>query len=266
MVVPKVIVLSHEEELTRLGQACPEALPFAEVIGDPCFDRMTASLPSRARYREALRIGANQALVLACSTWGPDALLGQQWDLLDRLVTELPRDQFRIAVLLHPNVWSAHGDWQVQSWFAGLRRAGVLLVSQYADWCGPLVAADFIVGDHGSVSLYGTMTGAPVLMAGSPTVALAPGSPMVELRSLAPRIHADRPLRGQLRQAAAAPRAEHHARVAARITSEPGHFARRMRALIYRELRLPAPAAQLPVEPAPLPVTVTGEAADGVTS
>ncbi|MFB7633948.1 hypothetical protein ACFC0M_23815 [Streptomyces sp. NPDC056149] len=265
-VVPEVIVLSHEEELGRLGRECPEALPFAEVVGDPCFDRMVASLPSRALYREALSTSSRQQLVLACSTWGPESLLGQQWDLLDRLVTELPREEFQIAVLLHPNIWSTHSEWQVGSWFAGLRRSGVNLISQHADWCGPMTAADFVVGDHGSVLLYGTMTGAPLLMGGSATLELAPGSPMAELRSIAPRIHADRPLLRQLRRAAAAHRAERYAHLAARITSEPGRFARRMRALIYRKLRLRAPAVRLTTDPAPLPVTVERGTAGGVVS
>ncbi|MEU7735300.1 hypothetical protein AB0B51_19625, partial [Streptomyces griseus] len=34
--VPESIVLAHHEDLTRLGRACPEALPAAEVVGDPC--------------------------------------------------------------------------------------------------------------------------------------------------------------------------------------------------------------------------------------
>ncbi|WP_435056588.1 hypothetical protein [Streptomyces noursei] len=266
VVVPETIVLSHEEELSRLGKECPEALPAAEVVGDPCFDRMAASMPARALYREALRTGARQQLVLACSTWGPESLLGQQWELLERMVTDLPREEYRIAVLLHPNVWNAHGEWQIRSWFAGLGRAGVSVISQHADWCGPVVAADFIVGDHGSVFLYGTMTGAPLLTGGSATMELAPGSPMADLRAVAPRIKADRPVHRQLRRAAAAHRAEHYARFAARITSEPGRFARRMRALIYRKLRMRAPAVRLSTEPAPLPVTVPYRASGEVAS
>lgn len=38
--VPESIVLAHHEELTRLGRECPEALPAAEVVGDPA---LTAS-------------------------------------------------------------------------------------------------------------------------------------------------------------------------------------------------------------------------------
>ncbi|MGW6741225.1 hypothetical protein ACWGDX_10870 [Streptomyces sp. NPDC055025] len=264
-VVAESIVLAHEEELTRLGRECPEALPAAEVVGDPCFDRMIASLPSRALYRESLGVRGRQRLVLACSTWGPHSLLGQGTELLERLVTELPRDEFRVAALLHPNVWNAHSEWSIRSWLAGLARAGLIVMSQYGDWVGAVAAADYIVGDHGSICLYGTMTGAPVLMAGFSDPDLDPGSPMAELRSFAPRLR-DRPLRRQLDRSSATYRAGQYEQVAARITSEPGRFAQKMRALIYRKLRLRAPAVRPTTEPARLPVTLRYDEPGSVAS
>lgn len=240
-VIPETIVLSHEDDLARLGRECPEALPVAAVVGDPCYDRIQASRPSRALYREALRAGARQRLVVVCSTWGTGSLLGQGWELLHRLVRELPREDFRVAALLHPHVWNGHSEWQIRSWLAELGRAGLTVVSQHADWVGPLVAADVIVGDHGSTTLYGTATGAPVLLAELSGADLDPSSPMAELVSFAPRLRADRPLARQLSRDARAsvrPRYEH---VAGRITSEPGRFARLMRGLLYRKLRMRAP-------------------------
>lgn len=258
--VPESIVLAHHEDMARLGRECPEALPAAEVVGDPCFDRITVSLPQRALYRDSLGVGTRQQLVLACSTWGPGSLLGQQWELLERLVEELPRERFRVALLLHPHVWNAHGAWQIRSWLAGLGRSGLLVISQYADWVGALVAADHIVGDHGSVTLYGAMTGVPVLMGSVPEGDLDPASPAAELASFAPRLHVGRPLDRQLIRAASTHRAERYEQVAARITSEPGRFAVRMRALIYRKLRLRAPAVRPRTDHAPLPVTVRHDA------
>ncbi|MER5222987.1 hypothetical protein [Streptomyces flaveus] len=255
-VVPEVIVLAHHEELTRLGRECPEALPVAEVVGDPCFDRIAASLPFRALYRDALGARAGQRLILVCSTWGPDSLLGQGWEVLERLVGELPQDEFRIAALLHPHVWNTHGAWQVRAWLAGLGRSGLSLVSPYGDWTGAVVAADYIVGDHGSVTLYGAMTGVPVLMAGRPDADVDPSSPLAELMSFAPRLRGDRPLRPQLRRSLATCRTHRHERVASRISSEPGRFSRKMRALLYRKLRLRAPAIRTTTEPARLPITV----------
>jgi hypothetical protein len=256
VVVPAAIALPHEEDRLRLGLQCPEALPVAEVVGDPCHDRVAASLPFRAQYRQALQAGPGQELVLVCSTWGPDSLLGRQWDLLERLAAELPPQDFRIVVMLHSHVWNAHSEWHIRSAFAGLARAGVALVSQHAEWSGAVVAADYIVGDHGSVSLYGTMTGARILTAGSPDTDLDPGSPMAELRALAPRIRRGRSLRRQLRRSTAAYRPAPYARIAARLSSQPGRFAALMRTLIYRKLRLRPPAARTAPQRAASPVTV----------
>jgi hypothetical protein len=258
-VVPEAVVLSHEEELSRLGEECPEAIRAAEVIGDPCFDRMEKSLPFRARYRAALGLDSGQKLVSVCSTWGPHSLLARDWELLARLVTELPRHRYRVALMLHPNVWNAHGEWSVRSWFAWLGRRGLLLISQRSDWCGPLVAADHVVGDHGSVSLYGTMTDAPVLLAGRSAKSCAgvdPRSPLAELHSFAPRLNSDRSLCRQLDRSSASYSRERHQRVAARITSEPGRYVPLMRALIYRKLRLRPSAVPLTIGPAALPQVV----------
>ncbi|MEV0260050.1 hypothetical protein AB0I49_01715 [Streptomyces sp. NPDC050617] len=267
-VIPEAIVLAHQEELARLGRECPEALPAAEVVGDPCFDRIAASLPSRVLYREAVHVRARQRLVLFCSTWGAKSLLGQSWELLEHLVRELPGDEYRVALLLHPNVWNAHSEWQVLSWLAALGRSGLTVITQHADWVGALVAADYIVGDHGSTTLYGAMTGVPVLLAGMPEEDIDPASPMAELSSFAPRLglRADRPLCRQLSRSSTAYRPERYERVAARITSEPGRFAQKMRALIYRKLRLRSSTVRIAAEPAPLPLTVRYDEPGGVVS
>ncbi|MFJ8937082.1 hypothetical protein ACIRL0_15435 [Streptomyces sp. NPDC102365] len=62
-------------------------------------------------------------------------------------------------VMLHSHVWNAHSEWHIRSTFARLNRSGVGLVGQHAEWCEAVFAADCIVSDHGSVSLYGAMTG-----------------------------------------------------------------------------------------------------------
>lgn len=266
-VVPAAIVLAHRDERDRLGRQCPEALPVAEVVGDPCFDRVAVSAPARALYRQALRTRAGQQLVLICSTWGPGSLLGScGQELLDRVVAELPPPEYRVAVLLHPHVWHTHSEWQVRSWFADLGRGGLALVSHRSDWVGALVAADFVVGDHGSVSLYGAMTGRPVLLASRPDAEVDPHSPMAELSAFVPRLHEEKPVRRQLARAAATYRADLHEQVAARITSEPGRFVRKMRALLYRKLRLRAPGAAPITEPARLPRVLEYEEPGGVVS
>ncbi|RAJ62434.1 hypothetical protein K378_03785 [Streptomyces sp. Amel2xB2] len=266
VVVPRAIALGHEDERERLGRECPEALSATEVVGDPCYDRMTASFSSRALYRQALGVSPEQSLILACSTWGGASLIARDWELLERLVSELPPERYRTALMLHPHVWNTHSPWTVRSWFAALSRAGLVLLSHRADWCGAMVSANFVVGDHGSVSLYGAMTGVPVLSAGAQQPdgpGLDPDSPLAELRSFTPRLRPDRPLRRQLTRSAATYRADRHESVAARITSEPGRYVRRMRALLYRTLGLRPPAARPVMGPAPLPVVVDCDGGGG---
>lgn len=262
IVVPRAIALGHEHERERLGRECPEALPAAEVVGDPCYDRIAASFSSRALYRQALGVSPEQSLVVVCATWGRGSLIGCDWGLLERLVTELPHERYRTALLLHPHVWNTHSPWMVRRWFAELSRKGLVLLSHRADWCGAVVSGDFIVGDHGSATLYGAMTGVPVLAVGETGpggTELAPDSPLAELRSFVPRLRPDRQLQRQLTRSAATYRHDLHEKVAARITSEPGRHVRLMRSLLYRTLALRPPAVRPVTRAAALPVVVDCE-------
>lgn len=239
---PAAIVLPHKAELRQLRRHCPEAAPYAVVVGDPVHDRITASLPLRARFRRALGVAEGRALVVAASTWGPWSSFSRFDALLPRLLNELPRESHRVAMLMHPNAWAAHGAWQIRSWLARCRQAGIAVVPPEADWRNVLIAADWIIGDHGSVTLYGTLTQAAMLLAGPPTQELNPDSPAAALALTVPALSPTHPLVEQLEYAAAERRDAERAAIAARITSEPGRFARNMRSLLYRLLNLGEPA------------------------
>ncbi len=88
-VVPSAIVVPARRDLARLRLACPAAVPLAVVGGDPCYDRLAASLPFRGCYRRALGVG-DRKLVAVTSTWGPGSLLCRYRDLSARLAAELP--------------------------------------------------------------------------------------------------------------------------------------------------------------------------------
>ena len=127
-VVPATILLAHRDRLAQLRRSCPEAAPAVVIAGDPCHDRLVASLPLRAAYRRALRVKDDQKLILVTSTWGPQSLLGQAPEILSRLLTDLPGDRYRVAVSLHPDAWYWHGPWQIRAWHAGGRRSGMTLL------------------------------------------------------------------------------------------------------------------------------------------
>jgi hypothetical protein len=256
VLIPAALVLAHEEERARLAAGCPEALSAAVVVGDPSYDRIVASLPQRYAYRDALGIAPGRKLVTVATTWGSSSLLGRAPQLPGRLVDELPRDEYQVIALAHPNAWFGHGRWQITAWLTDALRAGLGLVPPEADWRSVLVASDLVIGDHGSVSLYATAAGVPVVLATPLSADVDPASPMGELGTVAPRLSSRRSLSTQLARITADYRRDDYARVAARITSKPGRFAPTMRKLLYRYLHLDQPAGNPAIDPAPLPTLI----------
>ncbi|MEU3525836.1 hypothetical protein AB0E62_18540 [Streptomyces sp. NPDC038707] len=261
-VVPAAIVLSHDEQLRRLADGCPEAVPRAVVAGDPCLDQLQAGLPFRAAYRRALGLLPGQRLVVVSSTWGRDSVLGTPGaEVLRRALAELPADEFRVLAALHPNAWYGHGAWQMHHWLAPLTGSGMLLPAPETEiWKAALCAADFLVGDHGSLTLYGTALGIPGVFGAFDDSAVAPGSPMHRLGRLLPRLSRAVPLLPQLLRAARTqPDDSELAALRRSVTSVPGESARRLRRLFYTWLKLPEPAR--PAATRAIPVPVPGAAA-----
>jgi hypothetical protein len=174
-VVPAAIVLPHREWRRQLRRSCPEALPAAVIGGDPAYDRLVASMPHRERYRRALGVGGEERLVVVSSTWGPRSLHARHPELPSRLLTEASRTRYRVAVVLHPNIWHHHGSWQVRAWYADCLRRRVVLIPP-EDWRGVLVAADRVIGDHGSVTYYAASVSVPTVVGTYPDDAIDPES------------------------------------------------------------------------------------------
>ncbi|QKW07583.1 hypothetical protein HUT18_15560 [Streptomyces sp. NA04227] len=256
--LPAALVVSHAADLHELAQSCPEALPVARVVGDPVYDRIAAALPRRAAHREALGLDEDQELLVFVSTWGPNSSFGRIENLLPRLAAELDPTRFRTAVLLHPNVYAGHGRWQVAGWLSLSARRGTAVVPPEADWRSVLIAADYVLGDHGSVTTYATLTNAPILLASSPQQEINPASPAATLALTAPTLSPGHPLEEQLGFAAREYRREEYAAIASRITSHPGEFNRRMRDVLYAQLGLGRPAYEPETVPLPLPPRLPG--------
>ncbi|MFD4571581.1 hypothetical protein ACFWNK_01080 [Streptomyces sp. NPDC058417] len=249
--VPSAVVYAHQRDLAELADSCPEALRTAHVVGDPCVDRITAEMPRRDHYREALGLTAGQKLVVVASTWGPAAAFGQFGTLLPALVGQLGGGGHRIALLVHPNVFAGHGTWQVRRWLAGC--PGIVVVPPEADWQAVLIGADWIIGDHGSLTAYGTLTAATVLLAPGPRREVSARSPAALLAAVAPEVSPLHPLAQQLDYASRLRRPGLYDAVAASLSSAPGEFHRRMRSVVYRLLGLSEPARPAVVAPPPAP-------------
>lgn len=253
--VPSAIVLSHKEQLERLALSCPQAVPVAVVAGDPCIDQLRASLPFRESYRRALGLKPGQKLVVVSSTWGDGSLLGSpQADVLRRTLAELPIEEFRTLAAIHPNAYYGHGAWQLQSWLAPLIDSGLLLPAPESDtWKAALCAADFLLGDHGSLTMYGVSLGIPSILGAFEESKVAARSPMERLGKLLPRASSAYPLQPQLAAATNQRNDPDLQEVGQTVTSEPGRSIELLRRLFYSWLQLDEPEFPATVTAVPVP-------------
>jgi hypothetical protein len=242
------ILLAHDAESDILRKQCPEAVGAAVVVGDPCYDRLFASLPHRNRYRRAFEIGSSQRLVVVSSTWGADGLFGNTVDLLPRLMEQLTGTPFRVGVVLHPAVWTAHGVRQVRLWLRDCTDAGMRLVGPTHDWRAAVIAADHVIGDHGSVPAYAAAIGRPVLcLAGFGNDRVRPGSAQSIVLRTADRLDVS----GQIAEQLVRARPSDRQAVADAITSRPGQAGTLIRRTLYQLLGLAEPGRHR--GPAPVP-------------
>ncbi|WP_107094450.1 hypothetical protein [Streptomyces sp. XY431] len=255
--IADAMVFSHPEQIDRLAKSCPEAVPTAVLAGDPCFDRILAARHHRDRYRRALGVHPGQRLVLLNSTWNPTSLFGDSGPedvlplLLPRLTSELPADEYRVAAVLHPNIWHGHGPGQIRLWLDRARRAGLALVDPLEGWRQALIAADVVLGDFGSVSYYAAACGTPVLLGAADPEALGTESPVAAFVRSAPRLDPYRALPPQLDRLLT----EHRPLDGPNelTSSAPGRSAALLRSLFYELIGITEPAAPAVLDPLPLP-------------
>ncbi|QVQ54832.1 hypothetical protein J4H86_11145 [Spiractinospora alimapuensis] len=254
--VAHTLVLSHPEQRTRLAESCPEALSTTLVAGDPVLDRIRAGLPFRQRYRDALGTGSRR-LVLISSTWGPTSLVRRRPELVSLLLAHLPRDEFQVVLAAHPNVSETHGEWQVRSWFAEAERAGLCILPPLVGWQAAVVAADHVVGDHGSVTGYAAALGTHTMLGVFAHEDLAPDSPMAALGRLAPVLRSGTSLRDQLLADAATHHPDRYRPATDLLASCRGRSHAVLRSAFYRMLELPEPEDDPTVVPPEPPVPHT---------
>ncbi|MDA2807235.1 hypothetical protein [Nocardiopsis suaedae] len=249
MLIPSALVLSHEEQRDRVRRTCPEALPAAVVAGDPTFDRILAGRRWRDDYRRALDADDGRRLVLLTSTWGPSSLLGRRPELIRRVLRELPRDEYRVVLVAHPNAWYGHGMWQMRAWLASCERSGLAVLPPRAGWQAALAAADHVIGDHGSVTFYGAALGTHTMLGTFPHDEVDPGSPVGAFGRSARVLDDAAPLEHQLLDDAAAHGPDRFASQTSQLTSLPGRSGTALRALFYGFMNLDEPEVPARVTP-----------------
>src|SRR5205823_13519718 len=140
---------------------------------------------------------------------------------------------------IHPAVGFGHGRRQVRAWLSAECAAGLMLIEPETDWRAAIVGADYVIGDHGSVTVYAASVGVPVLHTDLPEDEIDDLSPQAFVGTHAPRLVRCAPLEPQLRRAAEELPADWSAAVAGRLTSQPGQSHRLLRERMYQLLGLP---------------------------
>ncbi|MFD4640767.1 hypothetical protein ACFWN2_25860 [Lentzea sp. NPDC058436] len=237
-------VLSHDNDLAALD---PVLRAQARVFGDPVVDQISAHLHQREHYRRQLDIPTGARLVVVTSTAGRSCLWLDRPELLYRLATELPAEGYRVLAVLHPHLRHVFGS-QLDVALRTSFEAGLRVVPADQDWAVPLIAADWVIGDHGSVLHYATLTDATLLTAGFAHDEVAYGTARAALGGLVPSLTADRPLEEQLISAARSEVVARYASEKEHLSSRVGHFATDLRREVHSVLGVPEP-----VVPARLP-------------
>ncbi|WP_139191070.1 UDP-N-acetyl glucosamine 2-epimerase [Actinokineospora iranica] len=245
------LLVTHPDQESQLAAVSQATVGLTVLGGDTSYDGLLASLPHRDRYRRALGVADHQRLVLASSTWRGQSLVSGQEHLLERLLGELPADDYRVAAVVHPNVWTQHGAAEVRRILDPALRAGLLLIDPTAGWHGTLVAADAVIGDHGSVSLYAAAIGKPLVLGAFGAGEVVPGTPLAELGRTAPALDHGEPLRPQLDKLIATHLPP--SGLAERLFARPGEAACLLRRLCYQRIGLPEPAHEPPTLAMPEP-------------
>ncbi|MEY9847334.1 hypothetical protein [Streptacidiphilus sp. MAP5-3] len=193
------MTVAHPDQQAQLAAADPRAGAGAVLVGDVCREQLLASLPQRAAYRRALGVQPGQRLVVVSSTWASSSLLGRRPHLPTQLLGALPMDGYRVALVAHPNIWAFHGPEAIHRVLAPAIGAGLLLIPPDRGWQAAVVAADAVLGDHGSVTFYAATLDRPTAVATFGEDAV-PGTTGAEFGSSAPRLASHRPLREQVEE------------------------------------------------------------------
>lgn len=206
-----------------LGLARPYELAAAAetavVVGDPCFDHLSSLNTD------------GPGTVVVTSTWGHPALLGAN----PGIIREVVEAGYDTRLILHPNIWARHGEHQIRLWLRKSLENGLTLVPPLRSWRRELAAAGHVIGDHGSVTVYGAALGKPTLLAAFPDDDVVPGSPAHRLGELAARYEPGIAIGVQLDKAVG------HPELTELVTAVPGESAARLRATCYRLLNLEEP-------------------------
>jgi hypothetical protein len=206
-VITSRLLLPGRDSMDRIRRHCEPAVDNAVIAGDPIAQQLRAHLPLRDTYRSSIGLKPGQRLVVVSSTWGPRSLAARSLDLIKRLVAELPVDEYRVAATFHHNVTVRDGHRELERILRSAVDAGLILIPPETSWQPFVIAADAVVGDHGSTTFYAADL-VPVAIATDEPHDCPADSPMTALIEALPHIDEERSIRAQVEALIAKPQPE----------------------------------------------------------
>jgi len=208
-----------------------------EVVGCLVLDRlrMQAADPTQG---SRVRTEGGRKRVLVCSSWGSESLLPRCGDAMLEEILRLS-DRFEFFVRPHPNLLEADGGngWRARLAAWGERGIGISWPGE--DMTEALAASDIVVGDDlTTMSLYAAALGKPLVLMRSRSAAIPSESFAMRLAAVIPVCSSPQELAGILPGL--------HERwppagldaIARELACFPGQSGERIRAAVYRLLRL----------------------------
>ncbi|GAB3900472.1 hypothetical protein ACFQ1S_00180 [Kibdelosporangium lantanae] len=247
------LVVTHPNQAAQLHQTCPETIGHTVVAGDTSLAILLASNEPRhvELYRKVLGTSGRK-LVLVMSTWGNDSMLGAEFDVLLRLVAELPLERFQVGLVAHCNIWSRDGADELLRKVDKAMAAGLVLIKP-GDWHAALAAAHLVISDHGSCSLYAAMLGKPLLLGSFSDTEVVRDTPMFELGRVMPRLDLSKPIQPQVQAAIVNADPASAAEIRRTVVAPIDSGVQQLRRLLYRLLRLVPQTVDEEVDAAPPP-------------
>jgi hypothetical protein len=254
LLVPRVICLSADEQRQHLAGCCRRVLSRVRVLGDPAYALLRRSEVRRQSYRDKLGVGRGQRLVFLASTWTEWSLYRAHPDIATRLLAQLPADRYRVVLVQHPNIAAKDSEFEIDCRLKTAKAAGLTLLPPYdGGWRAALIAADIVVGDHGSVTFYGGAIGRPVLALRTGVVELAKSSPFRDFVEIAAELRPDGDLRAQVERAIDDYRPGQFDDVVRRVIGSGEDALEQLRSIIFELLGRPEPTRPIRFDAVPDP-------------
>ncbi|MGH8879275.1 MAG: hypothetical protein ACRD0P_18350, partial [Stackebrandtia sp.] len=252
-------LLPGQDSWDRMILGCPAIEKRSSIAGDPVAQQLRDHADLRDDYRAALGLLPEQKLVVVASTWGPGSISGQSLDLPRRLVAELPADEYRVAAIFHHNVVMHDGFEDLQRRLHSAVESGLILMPPEDSWQATVIAADCVLGDHGSMLFYSADM-APVAVAAYDPTAYPQDGPAAAMVDAVSHLNFGMPLRPQVDRLLAAPRLEAVRTIVDSTIDHKKDAAAEFRTKMYETMGLPEPAGDAFLHldmPKPVPARLT---------